>query len=85
MTMLASKIDERARLKQLARVNWKLRKIERVPVTSGDFDWVAWEDLVEDAAQLEAQSPASRATVERIFRRRRAKAKSEKELVNADL
>ena len=85
MTMLASKIDERARLEQLARVNWKLQKIERVPVTSGGFDWVAWEDLVEDAAQLEAQSPASRATVERIFRRRRAKAKSEKELVNADL
>ena len=53
-------------------------------MTSGDFDWVAWEDLVEDAAQLEAQSPASRATVERIFRRRRAKEKSEKELVNAD-
>ena len=59
MTMLASKIDERARLKQLARVNWKLRKIERVPMTSGDFDWVAWEDLVEDAAQLEAQSRVS--------------------------
>ena len=85
MTMLASKIDERARLKQLARVNWKLRKIERVPMTSGDFDWVAWEDLVEEAAQLEASSPASRATVERIVMRRRPKAKSEKELVNADL
>ena len=60
MTMLASKIDERARLKQLARVNWKLRKIEQVPMKSGDFDWVAWEDLVEDAAQLEAQSRVSR-------------------------
>ena len=85
MTMLASKIDERARLEQLARVNWKLRKIERVPVTSGDFDWVAWEDLIEEAAQLEASSPASRATIERILVKRRAKAKSEKELVNADL
>lgn len=85
MTMLKSEMDERARLKQLARVNWKLRKIERVPVTSGDFDWVAWEDLIEEAAQLEASSPASRATVERIVMRRRSKAKSEKELVNADL
>ena len=85
MTMLASKIDERARLKQLARVNWKLQKIERVPMTSGDFDWVAWEDLIEEAAQLEASSPASRATVERIVMRRRSKAKSEKDLVNADL
>ena len=81
MTMLASKIDERARLEQLARVNWKLRKIERVPVTSGDFDWVAWEDLIEEAAQLEASSPASRATIERILVKRRAKAKSEKGLV----
>lgn len=85
MTMLTSEMDERARLEQLARVNWKLRKIERVPVTSGDFDWVAWEDLIEEAAQLEASSPASRATVERIVMRRRPKAKSEKELVNADL
>ena len=85
MTMLTSEMDERARLEQLARVNWKLRKIERVPVTSEGFDWVAWEDLIEEAAQLEASSPASRATIERIFMRRRAKAKSEKELVNADL
>ena len=85
MTMLASKIDERARLEQLARVNWKLRKIERVPVTSGDFDWVAWEHLIEEAAQLEASSPASIATIERILVKRRAKAKSEKELVIADL
>lgn len=85
MTVLVSAVDERARLEQLARVNWKLRKIERVPVTSGDFDWVAWEDLIEEAAQLEASSPASRATIERICMRRRAKAKSEKELVNADL
>ena len=85
MTMLASKIDERARLEQLARVNWKLRKIERVPVTSGDFDWVAWEDLIEEAAQLEASSPASRATIERILVKRRAKAKSEKEPAIADL
>ena len=85
MTMLPSKIDERARLEQLARVSWKLRKIERVPMTSGDFDWVAWEDLIEEAAQLEASSPASRATIERICMRRRAKAKLEKELVNADL
>jgi hypothetical protein len=54
-------------------------------VTSGDFDWVAWEDLIEDAAQLEASSPASRATIERIFVKRRAKAKSVKELVIADL
>ena len=85
MTMLVTAMDERARLEQLARVNWKLRKIERVPVTSGDFDWVAWEDLIEEAAQLEASSPASRATIERICMRRRAKAKLEKELVNADL
>ena len=85
MTMLASKIDERARLEQLARVNWKLRKIERVPMTSGDFDWVAWEDLIEEAAQLEASSPASRATIERILVKRRAKAKSEKEPAIADL
>ena len=85
MTMLASKIYERARLEQLARVNWKLRKIERVPVTSGDFDWVAWEDLIEEAAQLEASSPASRATIERILVKRRAKAKSEKEPAIADL
>ena len=85
MILLASEIEERARLEQLARVNWKLRKIERFPVTSGDFDWVAWEDLIEDAAQLEASSPASRATIERIFVKRRAKAKSVKELVIADL
>ena len=85
MTMLVSEIDERARLEQLARVNWKLRKIERVPVTSGDFDWVAWEDLIEEAAQLEASSPASRATIERIFVKRRAKSKSVKEPVTADL
>ena len=85
MTMLPSKIDERARLEQLARVSWKLRKIERVPMTSGDFDWVAWEDLIEEAAQLEASSPASRATIERILVKRRAKAKSEKEPAIADL
>jgi len=85
MTMLTSEMDERARLEQLARVNWKLRIIERVPVTSQDFDWVAWEDLIEEAAQLEASSPASRAMIERIFVKRRAKAKSEKELVYADL
>ena len=85
MTLLAREIEERARLEQLARVNWKLRKIERFPVTSGDFDWVAWEDSIEDAAQLEASSPASRATIERIFVKRRAKAKSVKELVIADL
>ena len=85
MTMLASKIDERARLEQLARVNWKLRKIGRVPVTSGDFDWVAWEDLIAEAAQLEASSPASRATIERILVKRRAKAKSVEEAVIADL
>jgi hypothetical protein len=85
MTLLASEIEERARLEQLARVNWPLRKIERFLVTSGDFDWVAWEDLIEDAAQLEASSPASRATIERIFVKRRAKAKSVKELVIADL
>ena len=85
MILLASEIEERARLEQLARVNWKLRKIERFPVTSGDFDWVAWEDLIEEAAQLEASSPASRATIERILVKRRAKAKSVKELVIADL
>ena len=85
MTLLASEIEERARLEQLARVNWELRKIERFPVTSGDFDWVSWEDLIEEAAQLEASSPASRATIERIFVKRRAKAKSVKELVIADL
>ena len=85
MTMLASKVDERARLEQLARVNWKLRKIERVPVTSGGFDWVEWEDLIEEAAQLEASSPAARATIERILVKRRAKAKSEKEPAIADL
>ena len=85
MIQLASENEERARLEQLARVNWKLRKIERFPVTSGDFDWVAWEDLIEDAAQLEASSPASRATIELISVKRRAKAKSVKELVIADL
>ena len=85
MTMLTSEMDERARFEQLARVNWKLRKIERVPVTSGYFDWIAWENLIEEAAHLEASSPAARATIEQIFVKRRATAKSEKELVNADL
>ena len=85
MTMLVTAMDERARLEQLARVNWKLRKIERVPMTSGDFDWLAWEDLIEEAAQLEASSPASRATIEQIFVKRRAKAKSVKEPAIADL
>ena len=73
MTMLVSTMDERTRLDQLARVNWKLRKIERIPVTSGDFDWVAWEYLIEEAAELEAASPASRATVQRIFAKRKAR------------
>ena len=54
-------------------------------MTSVDFDWVAWEGLIEDAAQLEASSPASTATIEQSLVKRRAKAKSVRELVIADL
>ena len=45
-------MDEAERLRKLAQVQWRQRKLGRTPKDSKDFDWIEWYDLAEEAAAL---------------------------------
>ena len=73
-------MDEAERLRKLAQVKWRQRKLERTPKDSKDFDWIAWYDLAEEIADLESESPAMKDLHERLIKRRREKRESDGDL-----
>ena len=73
-------MDEAERLRKLAQVKWRQRKLDRTPKDSKDFDWIEWYDLAEEAADLESESPAMKDLHERLIKRRREKRESDGDL-----
>ena len=73
-------MDEAERLRKLAQVKWRQRKLDRTPKDSKDFDWIEWYDLAEEIAELESESPAMKDLHERLIKRRREKRESDGDL-----
>ena len=73
-------MDEAERLRKLAQVKWRQRKLDRTPKDSKDFDWIEWYDLAEEIADLESESPAMKDLHERLINRRREKRESDGDL-----
>lgn len=73
-------MDEAERLRKLAQVKWRQRKLDRTPKDSKDFDWIQWYDLAEEIADLESESPAMKDLHERLIKRRREKRESDGDL-----
>ena len=73
-------MDEAERLRKLAQVKWRQRKLDRTPKDSKDFDWIEWYDLAEEIADLESESPAMKELHERLIKRRREKRESDGDL-----
>ena len=73
-------MDEAERLRKLAQVKWRQRKLDRIPKDSKDFDWVQWYDLAEEIADLESESTAMKDLHERLINRRREKRESDGDL-----
>jgi hypothetical protein len=73
-------MDEAERLRKLAQVKWRQRKLDRTPKDSKDFDWIQWYDLAEEIADLESESPAMKDLHERLINRRREKRESDGDL-----
>ena len=73
-------MDEAERLRKLAQVKWRQRKLDRTPKDSKDFDWIEWYDLAEEAADLYSESPAMKDLLERLIKRRREKRESDGDL-----
>ena len=70
-------MDEAERLRKLAQVKWRQRKLGRTPKDSKDFDWIEWYDLAEEAADLYSESPAMKDLHERLIKRRQEKRESD--------
>jgi isopentenyldiphosphate isomerase len=73
-------MEEAERLRKLAQVKWRQRKLDRTPKDSKDFDWIEWYDLAEEIADLESESPAMKDLHERLIKRRREKRESDGDL-----
>ena len=73
-------MDEAERLRKLAQVKWRQRKLDRTPKDSKDFDWIEWYDLAEEIADLESESPAMKDLLQRLIKRRREKRESDGDL-----
>ena len=73
-------MDEAERLRKLAQVKWRQRKLDRTPKDSEDFDWIEWYDLAEEIADLESESPAMKDLHERLIKRRREKREADGDL-----
>ena len=73
-------MDEAERLRKLAQVKWRQRKLDRTPKDSEDFDWLEWYDLQEEAADLYSESPAMKDLERRLIKRRREKRESDGDL-----
>ena len=73
-------MNEAERLRKLAQVKWRQRKLDRTPKDSKDFDWIGWYDLAEEIADLESESPAMKDLLERLINRRREKRESDGDL-----
>ena len=73
-------MEEAERLRKLAQVKWRQRKLDRTPKDSKDFDWIEWYDLAEEIADLESESTAMKDLHERLINRRREKRESDGDL-----
>jgi isopentenyldiphosphate isomerase len=73
-------MEEAERLRKLAQVKWRQRKLDRTPKDSKDFDWIEWYDLAEEIADLKSESPAMKDLHERLINRRREKRESDGDL-----
>ena len=73
-------MDEAERLRKLAQVKWRQRKLDRTPKDSKDFDWIEWYDLQEEEAGLVSESPTMKDLHERIMKKRREKRESDGDL-----
>ena len=73
-------MDEAERLRKLAQVKWRQRKLDRTPKSSKDFDWIEWYDLQEEEADLFSESPPMKDLHERLIKRRREKRESDGDL-----
>ena len=73
-------MDEAERLRKLAQVKWRQRKLDRTRKDSKDFDWIEWYDLAEEIADLESESPAMKDLLERLIKRRRDMRESDGDL-----
>ena len=73
-------MEEAERLRKLAQIKWRQRKLDRTPKDSKDFDWIEWYDVAEEIADLESESPAMKDLLQRLIKRRREKRESDGDL-----
>jgi hypothetical protein len=72
-------LEERQR--QKVQLDWRWRKLNRVPMMSKEFDWLEWEIFTDDLAEWYCEGPVMRELSARILRKRREK----RETGNGDL
>jgi len=70
-------MDEEARIRRMQQLKWRLRKIERQPMGSKEFDWVQYYDVTDELGELDAQSPVMRGVLERVLAKRKARREKE--------
>ena len=74
-------MDLEERQRQKAQLDWRWKKLKRVPMMSKEFDWLEWEALTDEYADWHSEGPAMQEMIERILRDRRQR----KEVSNGDL
>ena len=74
-------MDLEERQRQKAQLDWRWKKLNRVPMMSREFDWLEWEALTDDYADWHSEGPVMQELIERILRDRRQR----KEVSNGNL
>ena len=72
-------LDERQQRK--AQLDWRWRKLHRVPMMSKEFDWLEGETLTDDLAEWHCEGPVMQELLGRILKHRRER----REVFNGDL
>ena len=72
-------LDERQR--QKAQLDWRWKKLNRVPMMSREFDWLEWEALTDEYADWHCEGPVMQELLGRILKHRRER----REVFNGDL
>lgn len=66
-------MDFKDRQQQKAQLDWRWRKLNRVPMTSKEFNWLEWELLTDDYADWHCKGPVMQGVLTRILKKRREK------------
>ena len=74
-------MNSEERQRQKAQLDWRWRKLNRVPMMSKEFGWLEWEALTDEYADWHSEGPVMQELIKQILRDRRER----REVFNGDL